>query len=97
MADIEQRLTHLQNLSYKLVEAFENAVHENEKLRKELQLLKDDLSDKNHRLELLEGELKNARLARGISRGNDEDTQLAKAKIGSLVREIDRCIALLNE
>lgn len=97
MADIEQRLTHLQNLSYRLIEAYENAVNENEKLSNELQLLKDDLSDKSHRLELLEGELKNARLARGISKGNTEDSQLAKAKIGSLVREIDRCIALLNE
>lgn len=97
MADIEQRLTHLQTLSYRLVEAYENAKNESEHLQKQLIALEEELNEKNHRLELLEGELKNARTARGLTQGSEEESELAKAKISSLVREIDRCIALLNE
>ncbi len=97
MPDIEQRLTHLQNLCYRLVEAFENVKNEKERLQAELQQVQEEIDGKNHKLELLESELKNARLARGLNPGSPEDTELAKAKISSLVREIDRCIALLNE
>jgi hypothetical protein len=47
-------------------------------------------------LELLEQELKAAKIAKSLA-GSEEESGLAKAKISSLVREIDRCIALLNE
>lgn len=96
MADVHQQLVHIQSLIYSLVEKYEEALHDNESLTQRIHALNEELTERNRRLELQEGELKTAKIARGLS-SNNEDSDLAKAKISSLVREIDRCIALLNE
>lgn len=96
MSDVYQEVAQIQTLAYELVQQFEEASNENDTLKKRLTELQDALADKNKRLALLEQELRAAKIARSMVH-DDEDAGLAKAKISSLVREIDRCIALLNE
>lgn len=79
-----------------MVQKYEQTLNDNESLRKQLTELNEELKDKRGKLQVLEGELRAAKIARGVA-SSSEDTDLAKAKISTLVREIDRCIALLNE
>ena len=96
MSDVYHEVAQIQTLAYELVQQFEEASNENEVLKDRLSQVQNELEVKNKRLELLEQELKSAKIARSMVH-EDEDSGLAKAKISSLVREIDRCIALLNE
>lgn len=57
--------------------------------------LEVELQSKQARIEALEEELKVARTASSIQ-GNGTDTAEAKGRINEMVREIDKCIALLN-
>ncbi len=96
MSDVYHEVAQIQTLAYQLVQQYEETANENDILKEKMQALQDTLNDRNKRLELLEQELRSAKIARSMVH-DDEDAGLAKAKIGSLVREIDRCIALLNE
>ena len=96
MSDVYHEVAQIQTLAYELVQQFEEATNENDGLRERVTQLQADLDEKARKLELLEQELKAAKIARSMV-NNEEDTGLAKARISSLVREIDRCIALLNE
>lgn len=69
---------------------------ENAGLRRQVEELKENLTARNQVLQKAERDLNNARLARGLA-SSEEELQRAKAKIGSLMREIDRCMALLND
>lgn len=96
MSDVYHEVAQIQTLAYELVQQFEEASNENEGLKERVNELQDELAEKTRKLELLEQELKAAKIARSMV-SSEEDAGLAKARISSLVREIDRCIALLNE
>lgn len=71
-------------------------------LETENQLLKANILDLNAEIEKLEHEklelgrkIENLKIASGILSGVDENRE-AKLKINRLIREIDKCIALLN-
>lgn len=83
-------------MAERLVHSHETLQGENFQLNQKVDELEGKVREKNSELALLEAELKNAQVAKGIVQGGQE-VNLAKAKISSLVREIDRCIALLNE
>jgi phage shock protein A len=97
MTEEEQLL--LNNLKINIQQFFnEFANVENEKivlekkvlnLKHEIELLKKDKSELGQKIEQL-------RLATHILSGVDENRE-AKQKINKLVREIDKCIALLNK
>jgi predicted nucleic acid-binding Zn-ribbon protein len=96
MADVHKGLDNIEQLTLRLVERYEQARSENESLRVQLKKLNDELTESRARVELLNEELKSSKIARAVAISS-EDNELAKAKIATLVREIDRCIALLNE
>lgn len=96
MPDISVQISRLEQLTQELVSRCRHLNEQNDQLQQKVAKLENDLREKNSELALLEGELKTARIARGVAKGGEE-AELAKARIGSLVREIDRCIALLNE
>jgi len=97
MTEEEQIL--LNNLKINVQQFFkEFASVENEKkvletnilnLKKEIELLKKEKSELGQKIEQL-------RLATHILSGVDENRE-AKQKINKLIREIDKCIALLNK
>ncbi|HKL37559.1 MAG TPA: hypothetical protein VJ876_01605 [Bacteroidales bacterium] len=61
---------------------------ENQQLKKELKLKEEELTGCREKLSTME-------LAKGIA--SAESTHDAKIKINRIVREIDKCIALLNK
>ncbi len=96
MANVYQQLERLDLLVKRLVNKYESAIAESEALRKMLLKLENEFSQKSEECGFLEMEIKNIKIARGISQSG-EHTKVAKAQISTLVREINHCIALLNE
>jgi len=79
----------------KLIELHEVSKAENARLNNENQQLKKELKQKDQELAGFHEKLSNMELAKGIA--STESTHDAKIKINRIVREIDKCIALLNK
>ncbi len=91
--------TNLQNVITK----FTAFVLEAEKLRAELHaaqeqvtILKNEITAKNAEIAQLQVNLSNRNIAEAVVGHNGNEVNEAKQKITELMREIDRCIALLN-
>lgn len=65
------------------------------RLRTEGDALRRENRTLQERVRSLEEELSRVRLAQGLAGGRD-DRDRARARVNRLVREVDRCIALLN-
>ena len=93
---MEQRLEKIQLGIKKLQELYEETVTDLNAMRAENTLLKN---------KVLEGEKKSAEIAEQNVLGgivnkvssNDVEKKQMKLKINELVREVDKCIALLNQ
>ncbi|MBP5366348.1 MAG: hypothetical protein J6Y82_10610 [Bacteroidales bacterium] len=66
------------------------------KLEEENRRLNDELANSNNSYSELESQFKIYRLAMSVS-GQTEDKTEAKRRINQIVRDIDKCIALLNK
>lgn len=79
----------------RLINNLENSRNELGKIRKE----KDDLESKfvtfKEDFEALTKRYENLKVAKALAEG-DPENQAAKQKITKLIREVDKCIALLN-
>ncbi|MFR9503392.1 MAG: hypothetical protein SNH73_02925 [Rikenellaceae bacterium] len=68
-------------------------------INRELELVRDKLLVERRALQErvaeLSSELSSLRLSEALS-GNGEDKDKARARVNQLMREVDRCIALLN-
>ena len=82
------------NLSL-LISKQEQLVGDRMKLEEHIEKLQEQLSASNERISGLEEQNRQLRLAKAVSGGNDNPGE-AKDKINELVREIDKCLALLN-
>ncbi len=96
---MNQALQLAENLNRKLqmlLERYDALNAENRALK----LAFDELKADNERLKgevgQLDDSLQQARMAGALSGGSSEASEQTKATIAELVREIDKCIALLN-
>lgn len=64
-------------------------IEQRDKVKRENRRLQEEMQKMEHRLSLLE-------MGNGMS-GNDKEVKRARQQINRLVREIDRCIALMNK
>lgn len=96
MKDVFGQLKRLDSLLNALIAEQQLLKKENESLKAELLNRQAEVDLREDELQKVKVELKNLRLARGLE-NNPENAKLAKDKLSSLMREIDRCIALLNE
>jgi len=78
-----------------LMQLHESYKSENVQLREENQKLKKELQQKEDELVGCQQKLSNMELAKALA--SAESNHDAKIKINRIVREIDRCIALLNK
>ena len=93
-----QGYEELKILNKKLDELFDkysNLKSENEDLKNGNEALRSKLNDRDARIKELEIKYERIKLA-GALLGEGESGAEAKKKITELVREIDRCVALLN-
>ena len=68
----------------------------NDVLRTENEALKTELNARNGQIDQLNESLKTLKIAKGQAE-DDEDRKALKLKINEYIREIDRCIAMLNK
>ncbi|WP_321297058.1 hypothetical protein [Marinifilum fragile] len=85
---LKQRIDELISLYKKSKEEKEILIHEKMEFMEKVEILSREKSELEHHYDTL-------KLAKTLS-SNSEDSHEAKLKINRIVREIDKCIALLN-
>ena len=78
----------------KLIKLYISSLEQNKSLESKIQDLQSELENLQRENKDLNNKLKTTRVASAISEG--EGSSEAKNRISQLVREIDKCIALLN-
>jgi predicted nucleic acid-binding Zn-ribbon protein len=78
-----------------LLDRYSNLKHEVEDLKNGNKVLRTELQDREEKVKELETKYERIKLS-GALLGEGENGIEAKKKITELVREIDRCVALLN-
>ncbi len=79
----------------KVVSLYQQQKDKNDKLNKENQKLINKLKSSEQKLKELENQYKKLKLAKTMI-ASSHDVHDAKLKVNRMVREIDKCIALLN-
>ena len=79
----------------KLMELYERSKSHNVQLKKENESLKKELEQKKSEIAGFEKQYNNLKLAKSLA--SVESPHEVKIKINRIVREIDKCIALLNK
>ncbi|RUT80027.1 hypothetical protein [Ancylomarina longa] len=85
---LKNRITELISLYQKSKEEKESLIHEKIELMEQIESLNRINEELNHQYNTL-------KLAKTLA-ANSDDSHQAKLKINRIVREIDKCIALLN-
>lgn len=78
----------------KLIKLYISSLEQNKSLESKIQELQSELENMKKEKQDLNDKLKTTKVASAISGG--EGSYEAKMRINQLVREIDKCIALLN-
>ncbi len=78
----------------KLIKLYISSLERNRSLEDRLVELQDELERAQKEKQMINEQLKTARVAEAISSGNGSAE--ARTRVSQLVREIDKCIALLN-
>jgi len=97
----EKYISDLKDKIRTIITFLDKTKDENLQLSKEKQDLLAQNKQKDEKIKELERELENAKIA-SVLGGNTEDNENetrhnAKIKINKMVREIDKCISLLNK
>ena len=95
MGDLNTLLLGVEYKLKKLLEKYERCKKENHQLKNEIEEIRRINLDKNQSINKLKDELQKVKLAKSID--SEEGSSDAKLKINELVREIDKCIGLLNQ
>ena len=93
--DKESIINNLKSNILRLRNLYEKEKEMRNIIEKEKSELSAKLAQKEQEIDSLEIKLHTLKLAKSIS-GENNDMQDAKVKVNNLVREIDKCIALLN-
>ena len=88
-------LNELKESTEKLFRAFQNLEAEKKRLEGELVLQKEKMNQLRKENDDLNRENEKLELANRILSGDDENNEAGK-KLNKIIREIDKCIALLN-
>jgi hypothetical protein len=88
-------LESLKAKSLRLISLYEKAKGENGRLLADKQEMTEEIHRQHEMIKLLEDKNKKLQLAEAF-KVSSADTNDAKLKIGRIVKEIDKCIALLN-
>ncbi len=79
-----------------IISKYELALSENISLKGELEKCKTELEERNTRIKELEQKVELIQLGEAF-KASSEDVKEAKKKISRIVREIDKCISMLND
>ena len=96
MASYETVLFGLKNKVEQIISKYELLLSDNKRLKNQLDNCKDKLELSNNKIKELEEKIDNLQLVEAF-KSSAVDVKEAKQNIRSMVREIDNCIALLND
>ena len=96
MSSNEQMIAVFQTRVRDLLERFKHLKQENADLLKKVEKNEQDISDLRAQLAQADNDYKALKLARMIEI-TDGDIEGAKTRIGKLVRDINKCIAILSD
>jgi predicted nuclease with TOPRIM domain len=96
MQNLSTRLSEIRIKVVKLVEENRLLKNENESMRDRIEGLERTVELQKNTLSELTEQNKLIKLAKNLN-PEDSDTEEIKSKVNELIREIDRCIDLLNE
>jgi len=88
-------LDALEDKVSRVIERARRAENENELLHGQVQTLSDTVKEKDLEIAALKESYQRLKLAKALS-VSDDDARNARQQIGKIVREIDKCISLLN-
>ena len=94
-AEEEKTIRLLETQTRQLIFKFQQLKEENEELFDELVKKEGELQEVKKQNKQLDADYKNLKMAKLLEVG-DNDLKLAKQRIGRLVRDVDKCIALLK-
>lgn len=93
--EVSHLINSLQSKVEKLIIQHKKSKEDMRQLRDENDFLRNQLTDKKEKLKELEERNKVLKLAKSLGGDEGKTTEL-KLKINEMVREIDKCIALVN-
>ena len=96
MADQKVIVKSLKERIDTIISLYENTKEERDKLLQEKVSLIDELKLKNTELDTINTKYNTLKIAKVVTASSD-DSHEAKIKVNRIVREIDKCIALLNK
>jgi len=94
MEDFSALMSGIEFKTHQLVRQLKELKHENAEIKKQLELLTKKDQENALKIKYLEEKNKILRVVKTLE---GEDKTKAKLKINELLREVDRCIALLNK
>ena len=96
MAD-KRVITELESRIRLLIDDHKRTTKHCAELTAENSTLKAENRQLNAQLKALEAELARAQLTAGLAGGDDRNRDKARARVNRLMREVDKCIALLSK
>ena len=97
MTEKDQHLINeLKHNIRRLINSLEKTKFELEKTKDEYKGLEFQFETYKAEFEMLHKRYENVKVAKALTEG-DPDNQAAKQKINKIIREVDKCIALLNK
>jgi hypothetical protein len=94
--ELNDEIRVLKNNILKIKDLHTNSIVENNKLKEEIKRLTVEIEQKEKENKQIENKYESLKLAKIIA-PSSTDSHDAKIKLNRIVREIDRCISLLNK
>jgi len=91
----QSQLDQLKLKVEKLINLHEQLVKENQQLKLIQSQLTEEIKRSHHQIADLEEKNKLIKMAQAVS-GTDQNTRELKLKINEYIREIDKCLAMIN-
>lgn len=89
-------VANLKNRIERIISKYELALSENISLKEQLQKALEEIEEKDDKIRNLEQKVEQMQLADAFS-ASSGDVKEAKKRIGRIVKEIDKCISMLND
>ncbi len=96
MSESKEIIGDLRNKFKAIISMNEGYREKNQILQEEIEKLNSKITGQELKINELNGKYESTDLAKAFS-ASGEDSQEAKLKVNQIVREIDKCIALLNK
>lgn len=90
-------ITHIEAQTEKIISQYEALEADYVALNEERNLLRSKVREQEEQLRELKAEVQRLRLAESLAGGDTTDKTKSRARINLLLREVDKCIALLSK